>query len=133
MSVKEMVEGIFAECEITVAKENTALYVGSGDTEVFATPEMIALVEKTAVKVLEGCLEDDKTSVGTLVNVSHLSATPIGMKVNCRCTLSVIDGRRLVFDVEVYDECTKVGSGVHERFIVNRERFSANARQKGKA
>ncbi len=122
--------GDFYECETTVTVENTAEAVGSGDTPVFATPSMIALIEKTAVKLLEGKLEQGQTTVGTLVNIKHTSPTPVGMRVKCVCTLNEIDRRKLVFDVKVFDECGQIGEGLHERFVVNKEKFTLGAMSK---
>jgi len=133
MSMLKLVTNIKGECTETVVPEKTAAAVGSGDTEVYATPAMIALVVKTAVKTLENRLEEGKTTVGTLLNVKHLAPTPVGMEVRCSCELEQIDRRRLVFKVEVFDECGLVGEGVHERFIVDRASFSQRAKEKIKA
>ena len=130
MSAKVLVAGVAGSCSEVVINEKTAESVGSGDTRVYATPAMVALVEKTAVVTLDGYLEEGKTTVGTLLNVKHLAATPVGMKVNCECVLSQVDGRRLVLDFKVYDECGLVGEGTHERFIVNKESFSKRAEEK---
>ena len=130
MAKKVLVAGLSAECRETVVYEKCAISVGSGDREVYATPAMIALVEKTAVKALEEVLEESLTTVGTLLNVKHLSATPIGMEVKAKCTLTEVDNKRLVFNVEVCDEAGAVGEGIHERFIVDKERFMAKAKSK---
>ncbi len=115
--------GLTGEATTTVVHENTAAAVGAGGVEVFATPMMIALMENAAWRaVAESLLEGDVT-VGTLVNVKHLGATPLGQRVRAVARLAEIDGRRLVFQVEAYDEQKKVGEGIHERFIVNLERF----------
>lgn len=130
MSTGLLAVGIKRSCSEIVTKEKTAQCVGSGDTMVYATPAMIALVEKTAVAVLEGCLEEGKTTVGTMINAKHLAATPVGMKVECECVLTELDGRRLVFEFKVYDECGLVGEGTHERFTVSKESFSKRAEEK---
>ena len=130
MSAKVLAIGIKGKCSETVINEVTAQYVGSGDTMVYATPSMIALVEKTAVATLEGCLEEGKTTVGTMVSAKHLAATPVGMKVECECVLTELDGRRLAFEFKVQDECGPVAEGTHERFIVNKESFSKRAEEK---
>ena len=127
---KELVPNLEARCSEVVVYEKCAKAVGSGDREVYATPAMIALIEKTAVKALEGALEENLTTVGTLLNVKHLSATPIGMQVSAKCTLVEVDKKRLVFNVEAYDECGLIGEGTHERFIVDKERFMAKAEGK---
>ncbi|HEV2582970.1 MAG TPA: thioesterase family protein [Ktedonobacteraceae bacterium] len=115
--------GMTGEATTTVVHENTAAAVGAGGVEVFATPMMIALMVNAAWRAVEKALEAGYVTVGTLVNVYHLAATPLGQQVRATATLSEIDGRRLVFTVEAYDEHQKVGEGKHERYIVNLERF----------
>lgn len=116
--------------KILVTEEKTAKEVGSGSLLVFATPVMVALMEKTALKSIEEFLEDGETTVGTLVNISHVSATPVGMEVTCESVLTEVDGRRLVFSVKAYDEAGLVGEGIHERFIVKSEKFQGKADSK---
>lgn len=108
---------------VIVTEENTAMAVGSGSLRVFATPALAALIEKAACNCLAGQLEDGMTSVGTVLNIKHIAATPVGMKAEATVTLTEIDGRRLVFDISVTDEKDKISEGVHERFIVNAEKF----------
>ncbi|MBQ4610569.1 MAG: thioesterase family protein [Clostridia bacterium] len=117
--------GVTNRIETTVTPENIAGAVGSGSLEVFATPQMINLMEMCACLSVAPFLEQGQTTVGTNLSVSHLSATPIGMKVWCESTLTSIDGRRLVFDVKAFDEKGLIGEGSHERFIVNIEKFMA--------
>jgi fluoroacetyl-CoA thioesterase len=115
--------GLTGEASTTVVHENTAAHVGAGGVEVFATPMMIALMENAAWRAVADSLEQGKVTVGTLVNVRHLAATPLGQKVHAIAELIEIDGRRLVFKVEAYDEKQKIGDGQHERFIVNLDQF----------
>ncbi len=115
--------GLTGEATTTVVHENTAAYVGAGGVEVFATPMMIALMENAAWQAVADSLEEGDVTVGMLVNVRHLDATPLGQQVRATAELIEIDGRRLVFKVEAYDEKQKIGEGRHERFIVNLERF----------
>ncbi len=115
--------GMTGEATTTVVHENTAAAVGAGGVEVFATPMMIALMENAAWRAVENAMDPGYVTVGTLVNVYHLAATPLGQQVRATATLSEIDGRRLVFSVEAYDGHQKVGEGKHERYIVNLERF----------
>lgn len=110
---------------LTVTEELTAKHVGSGTLAVYATPAMIALMEKTASESVERELGEGNTSVGTKMVAEHLSATPIGMEVTCVSELVEVDVRRLVFKIEVYDEVGPVGRAEHERFVVNAERFTA--------
>ncbi len=115
--------GLTGESTTTVVHENTAAYVGAGGVEVFATPMMIALMEQAAWQSVANNLDPGYVTVGTSVNVRHLAATPIGQRVRAIAELMQIDGRRLVFKVEAYDEKQKIGEGQHERFIVNLDRF----------
>ena len=115
--------GMRGEATTTVVHENTAAAVGAGGVEVFGTPMMIALMEMASWRAVAGGLDEGFVTVGVLVNVAHLGATPLGQQVRATAELSEIDGRRLVFKVEAYDEQKKIGEGKHERFIINLERF----------
>jgi fluoroacetyl-CoA thioesterase len=115
--------GLTGEATTTVVHENTAAAVGAGGVEVFGTPMMIALMEMAAWRAVEDKLEPGLVTVGTLVNVKHLAATPLGQQVRAYAELLEIDGRRLIFKVEAYDERQKIGEGIHERYIVQLERF----------
>ncbi len=126
-----LVVGIKGKDALQVVYENTAVAVGSGVLEVFATPMMIALMEKTACNSVMPYLEEGYGSVGTELNVKHVAATPIGMMVTCESELIEVDGRRLVFKVEAYDEVGLIGKGVHERFVVNNEKFQSKTNNKG--
>ena len=110
--------GIKAEKSLTVTDANTAKTMGSGTLDVFATPAMVALIEQTAYTSIESELEPGWGSVGTSLNIQHLSATPVGMTVTATTELVEVDRRRLVFHAEVYDEKGLVGKGTHERFLV---------------
>lgn len=125
--------GIKGRVETVVDNSNTAKFVGSGELEVFATPNMIALMEQAAQASVAPHLEDGQGTVGTSLNVTHDAATPIGMKVWAESELIEIDRRRLVFDIKAFDECGLIGQGRHERFIINNEKFIAKANAKGKA
>ncbi len=123
-------KGIKGFGELTVNESNTAEALGSGSLAVFATPSMIALMEKTSRLSVDPFLEEGQSTVGTLVNVKHLSATPVGMKVTCSTELVEIDRRRLVFHVECSDEKGLIGEGEHERFIIDAEKFMFKASAK---
>ena len=114
----------------TVTKDNTADKVGSGLLPVYATPSMIALMEKCASECVAPYLEEGKASVGTMLNVKHVAASPIGIKISCTATLTEIDGRRLVFSLEAFDENGLIGEGTHERFVIDTERFMAKCQSK---
>ena len=117
-------ENIIATVTETVTEANTAHSVGSGSLKVYATPAMLALMEKAACKALDPVLADGETTVGTLLNVKHLSATPVGMQVSATAELLEKDGRRYVFKVTASDECGLIGEGTHERFAVLSEKFT---------
>ena len=119
--------GIKAEKSLTVTDANTAKTMGSGTLDVFATPAMVALIEQTAYTSIESELEPGWGSVGTSLNIQHLSATPVGMTVTATTELVEVDRRRLVFHAEVYDEKGLVGKGTHERFLVENEKFQTKA------
>ena len=126
----ELKIGILGHEEMLVTENDSAKVVGSGDLMVFATPKMIALIEKTVAESVKPHLEEGTTSVGTKLDVDHVAATPIGMKVRCESELVEIDGRKLVFNVEAYDEAGLIGKGRHERFIVQSEKFMARTNAK---
>lgn len=123
-------EGITGHQETIVTVENTAKTMKSGTLDVFATPAMIALMEQTAYESVAGELEEGYGTVGTMLNVKHVSATPLGMKVTCESTLTKIDGRALTFEVKAFDERGLIGEGIHERFLVQNEKFQAKANNK---
>lgn len=122
--------GIENTLEITVTGNLTAAAVGSGTLNVYATPAMIALIEETAWKSVAPYLEEGQSTVGTRLDVSHVAPTPLGMTVRCETELTEVDGRRLVFAVNVYDEAGLIGKGTHERFIIMSEKFQAKADSK---
>lgn len=109
--------------EKTVTDDMSAAIWGSGELDVYATPCMIALAEETAWRSVQDGLEPGQATVGTKIDVAHLAATPIGMRVWCDTELKEIDRRRLVFSVSVFDEAGKIAEGTHERFIVDVEKF----------
>lgn len=113
-----------------VVPENTAEKWGSGSLPVYATPAMISLIEQAAVDLLAGKLDEGMTTVGTNLNVAHVAATPIGGTIECHCTLTEIDRKRLEFHVEVKDAKGRVGIGTHERFIVEAKSFMEKAEHK---
>mgnify|MGYP000854253655 FL=1 len=122
--------GIKGYKEITVTKELTAISLGSGALEVYATPAMIALMEETASESVKPRLEAGQGSVGTCIAIKHLAATPIGMRVRCESELVEVDGRRLVFHITAYDEKDKIGEGTHERFIISNDKFQSKVNSK---
>ena len=124
--------GLKGHLERIVTEEVTAARIGSGLVKVFATPMMIALIEQTCYESVSPFLEEGQGTVGTLVNVTHSAATPVGMRVWCDSQLIEVDRRRLVFQVKAYDECGLIGEGRHERFIIDSAKFQAKIDAKAK-
>ena len=122
--------GIKGNREQTVTDDLTAARIGSGELPVFATPALIALAEETAWRSVAAELEPGQGTVGTRMDLKHIAATPVGMTVRCETELVGIDRRRLVFAVTAFDEREKIAEGVHERFVVDNERFAAKAASK---
>ncbi|MCE5241826.1 MAG: thioesterase family protein [Desulfobacteraceae bacterium] len=120
---KELEPGVKGEARAVVDARNTAAAMGSGEIDVFASPAMIALMESAAVAALKGRLPSGETSVGVRLEVSHVAATPLGMQVSAEAVLERIDGRRLFFQVTACDDREKIGEGLHERVLVQREKF----------
>jgi len=119
--------GIKGRQDDIVTEDKLAKNVGSGLVRVYATAMMIALTEKAAVLSVEPYLEEGQGTVGTLVNMSHVSATPLGMKVWAETELVEIDRRKLTFKVAAYDERGLIGEGTHERFIIDNLKFQSKA------
>ncbi len=116
--------------QLVVTLDYTASKWGSGLMDILATPAMIALAEATCMESVQGDLEKGMTTVGTKIDIEHLSPTPLGMTVTCKSELIEIDRRRLVFKVELFDDKGIIGKGLHERFIVNAEAFQQKANAK---
>lgn len=125
-----MQTGIKGKETLLVTEANTALAMGSGTLPVFATPAMAALMEHTAYTSLEPYLEEGQGTVGTLLDIRHTAPTPVGMTVTCETTLTEIDRKRLVFQVTVSDSKGMIGEGVHERFLIDNQRFLSKAKEK---
>lgn len=115
---------------LTVTPEVSAKVMGSGALDVFATPAMIMLMEKTAWSSVQPELEEGCGTVGTRLEIDHLAASPIGMEIRCESLLTAVEGRKLTFKVECYDSKGLIGQGNHERFIVQNEKFQARANAK---
>lgn len=122
--------GMKGRAETMVTPENTAVAVGSGLVPVFATPAMIALMENAAVNAVQETLEEGQGTVGTLLNVSHDAATPVGMKVWAEAEVTAVEGRKLTYTVTAFDEAGPIGKGEHQRFIIQADRFLAKAQAK---
>jgi len=114
----------------TDEQSNTAAAVGSGLLPVFSTPSMIALMECAACDAIKDALEEGMTSVGTKLEITHDAATPMGMEVRAEAELTKAEGRHLYFKVAAFDGKDQIGQGLHERFVVNAERFLQKTNQK---
>lgn len=122
--------GIRNRKEDVVTKSNSANAVGSGLLEVYATPSMIALMEGCSHESVAPYLEEGCGTVGISLDIRHVAATPVGMKVYCESELTKVDGRILTFDVKAYDEKGLIGEGTHVRCIVFNEKFQQKANAK---
>ena len=122
--------GMKIRVEENVTEQNTAICAGSGTLPVFATPFMCALMEKAAWMAIAPALNEGDSSVGTKLNISHVSATPVGLKVWAESEVTAVDGKRIEFKVTAGDEKGLIGEGTHERFIVTDERFLAKTAKK---
>ena len=119
----EITIGMKGTAQNLVEREDTALEVGSGSLLVYATPCMVALMEGAACNAIEEALDESKTSVGTQLNISHLSATPVGLEVTAEAEITAIEGNTLTFKVSAYDEKGLIGEGTHTRVIISSQRF----------
>ncbi len=122
--------GLIGESSQVVTDQLTAALYGSGLVPAFATPAMVALMENASVAAIQKHLGAGQTSVGVEVNVKHLAATPVGMRVRARSEVTAVDGRRVSFKVEAWDEREKIGEGTHQRVIVDDARFKERMAQK---
>jgi predicted thioesterase len=130
MSVNELKPGLQASTEILVGTRDTAHHIGSGKIKVLATPVLVMLLEESALNSVEGLLAPGFQTVGTHLDVSHIAATPVGMRVTAHAELTGIDGRKLSFRVWAEDEIERIGEGTHERIIVEVERFDKRSSAK---
>lgn len=122
--------GLTGSAELVVGDEHTAPRVGSGAIRVLATPVMINLIEAAALAAVENLLPPGHQSLGTVLHVRHIAATPVGMRVKATATLEKVDGRTLHFRVEARDERELIGDGTHERVVVNVEKFDQRVKRK---
>ena len=122
--------GITGKQTVCVTEKMTARAMGSGELPVLATPEMIALMENTAYRSVKPCLEAGQGTVGTLMQVKHMSATPVGLEITIETKLVEVDRKRLVFEVKAFDCADCIGAGIHERFIIGNEQFLEKANRK---
>ena len=122
--------GMAGEAKLLVGEEHTAPRVGSGKVHVLATPVMINVIEAAALEAIEGFLPAGYQSLGTVLNVRHIAATPVGMQVRATAKVVKVDGRTISFSVAVFDEKELVGDGTHERVVVNVAKFDERVQRK---
>jgi fluoroacetyl-CoA thioesterase len=122
--------GLVGHAELTVGEEHTAPRVGSGKVHVLATPVMINLFEAAALAACEHLLPAGHQSLGTVLNVRHIAATPVGMQVRARAEVTKVEGRTISFRLEARDEKELIGDGTHQRVVVNVEKFDQRVRRK---
>lgn len=119
----EITVGMKGEVCTMAEREDTALEVGSGSLLVYATPCMVALMEGAACEAIAAAMPEEKTSVGTYLEISHISATPVGLEVRAEAEVTAVEGSIITFSVVAYDEAGKIGEGIHKRAIINTQRF----------
>ena len=126
----EITVGMKGEVSSFVEREDTAKEVGSGSLLVYATPCMVALMEGAACEAIAEALSDSQTTVGTALNIEHISATPVGMDVRAEAEVTEVAGKVITFAVTAYDEAGPIGNGTHKRVIVNSQKFLEKAYDK---
>ena len=119
----ELTVGCKGQVTSLVEPQDTAQEVGSGSLRVFATPCMAAMMEGAACEAIEACLPEGQTSVGIRLEISHTSATPVGLEVRAEAELTAIEGKKLTFRVTAFDEKGEIGSGTHQRVLVQEQKF----------
>ena len=115
--------GLQGLAEALVEQADTAKEVGSGDLLVYATPCMVALMEGAAYESIAPYLAEGESPVGTKMDVTHLSATPVGMSVRAESVVTAVEGRKVTFSITAYDEAGEIGRATHERVVIKTERF----------
>lgn len=128
--MQELKVGMELKKDYMGTRTETAQAMGSGELEVLATPILVAWAENAAYEMAELCLPDEQTTVGVNINLNHIAATPVGMKVRIKVVLSNIESRRLDFTVEAWDTVQKIGEGTHQRFVVQKMKFMGKVLQK---
>ena len=122
--------GIKGYAEEMVSERNTAETACSGTLPVYGTPFMCALMEKASWTSIAPHLNEGDSTVGTKLNISHISASPVGIKVWAESEVTLVDGKRIELKVSAYDEKGLIGEGTHERFIIANEKFVAKTNKK---
>ena len=128
--LSDLKEGLTGSARIIVGEEHTAPSIGSGRVHVLATPVMINLIEAAALAAVEQLLPPGHQSLGTVLHVRHIAATPVGMRVTAFATVEKVDGRTIAFKVQARDERELIGDGTHERVVVNVAKFDQRVQRK---
>jgi len=118
------------EDSFTVAMENSAIHLGSGSTRVLATPWMIAFMERVSHRLLTCCLPEGISSVGSHLDVRHLAPTPVGVTIKVKAEVLSVEGNRVFFSIQAWDELEKIGEGRHERVVIDEQRFLKRVEKK---
>lgn len=126
----EIKTGMKGEVSTLVEREDTAAEVGSGSLLVYATPCMVALMEGAACEAIADAMDDGQTTVGTELNIRHLSATPVGLEVRAEAEVIAVEGKVITFQLRAFDEAGEIGSGTHKRVLVNSQKFLDKAYDK---
>ena len=126
----EITIGMKGEVATLAEREDTAKEVGSGSLLVYATPCMVALMEGAACEAIQDALSDNQTTVGTELNIQHISATPVGLEVRAEAEVTAVEGKVITFQVKAFDEAGEIGKGIHKRVIVNTQKFLEKAYDK---
>ena len=121
--MEQLSRGLRFSKKFKVTREHTAKHLGSGNVEVLSTPSLILFMEETCRDFTDRYLPEEQTTVGTVVNIRHMKAAPVGAEIEVRAELLSIDGRKLTYWVEAWWGNKKIGQGIHERAIVNKREF----------
>ena len=130
MDASTLIPGLTGTTEILVGTRDTAPHIGSGKIKVLATPVMVMMMEEAALNAVEGLLPAGHQTVGMRLDITHIAATPVGMRVVATAELVKVEGRKLTFRVSARDEKERIGEGVHERIVVNVARYDERAQRK---
>lgn len=126
----EITVGMTGQAETLVERADTALEVGSGELLVYATPCMVALMEGAACEAIAPALAENQTTVGTMLQIEHISATPVGMEVRAEARVTEVNGKVITFSVTAFDESGEIGRGTHRRVVVSSQKFLDKAYSK---
>ena len=126
----ELTTGLKGTVSSLVEPEDTAEVVGSGSLKVFATPCMVAMMEGAACEAIKEALPEGQTSVGVSLGIQHTAATPVGLEVRAEAEVTAVEGKKITFRVAAFDEKGEIGTGTHQRVLVNEQRFLDKAYDK---